>query len=67
MSALNRLLRQQQVQPEEIEELGAKEEDIPELAEKVKYADNGLVGNFYPLDRAAVEEVYRIACQSRDN
>lgn len=53
--------------PLTFEELGAKEEDIPELAEKVKYADNGLVGNFYPLNRAAVEEVYRIACQSRDN
>ena len=53
--------------PLTFEELGAKEKDIPELAEKVKYADNGLVGNFYPLNRAAVEEVYRIACQSRDN
>lgn len=52
--------------PLSFEDLGAKEEDIPELAAQVKYADNGLVGNFFPLDRAAVETVYRIACRREE-
>lgn len=41
-------------------QLGAKEEDIPKLAQKVRYRGE-TIGNFVPLSPADVEEIYRLA------
>ena len=42
-------------------ELGAKTEDIPALAAKVKRTPAGTIGFYRPLDTAAIEAIYRIA------
>ncbi|MBO5489007.1 MAG: iron-containing alcohol dehydrogenase [Eubacterium sp.] len=48
--------------PKNFQELGAKEEDIEELAHTACYGDveTGLTGGFVPLNQKAVEEVYRL-------
>jgi len=47
--------------PVTLTELGAKAEDIPALAAKVKRSPAGTTGAFRPLDTEAIEAVYRIA------
>lgn len=49
--------------PTSFEELGAKEEDIPVLVEKCAMNNGDKLGYFYPLDRAVLADVYRLACQ----
>ncbi len=44
-------------------ELGAKEEDIPKLIEKLGVGD-GKRGGFVELDKAAVEAIYKIAAKA---
>ncbi|MCR5815502.1 MAG: iron-containing alcohol dehydrogenase [Ruminococcus sp.] len=44
-------------------ELGAKEEDIPKLIEKLGVGD-GKRGGFVDLDKAAVEAIYKIAAKA---
>lgn len=42
-------------------ELGAREEDIPYLAKKVKRPNpDGTVGKFYALNTEEIEEIYRL-------
>ena len=47
--------------PITFKELGAKTEDIPFMAAKVKRNPDGTIGNFRKLDTAALEAIYRIA------
>ena len=47
--------------PVTMKELGAKTEDIPELARRVRRAPDGTVGQFQKLDTAAIERIFRIA------
>ena len=49
--------------PVSFAELGAKEEDIPQMAQKCCYGDNrgGSVGNFVKLSQKDVENIYRLA------
>lgn len=49
--------------PINFEELGAKEEDIPVLVEKIGIGD-GKFGGFMELDRNDVTEIYRIAAHA---
>jgi alcohol dehydrogenase YqhD (iron-dependent ADH family) len=49
--------------PTTFKELGAKEEDIPELAAKCNTNNGDMVGYFSPLTKKQVEEVYRLACK----
>lgn len=44
--------------PSNFEELGAKEEDIPLMAEKIVYT-NGKFGNFVKLSKEDIENIYR--------
>ena len=46
--------------PTTFAEIGAKEEDISRLAEKMKLG-NGTIGGFVKLNQAAVEDIYRLA------
>lgn len=47
--------------PTTFEELGAKEEDIPYLASRVRIkSQSGKLGNFEPLTREQVADVYRL-------
>ncbi|MDF2941230.1 MAG: bdhA [Herbinix sp.] len=47
--------------PITFEELGAKEEDIPKMAEKIGLGDNGTMGGFVKLTTKDVEQIYRLA------
>lgn len=47
--------------PITFKELGAKTEDIPFMAAKVRRNADGTTGNFRKLDTAAIEAIYRIA------
>lgn len=47
--------------PLTMKELGARTEDIPELARRVRRSPDGTLGQFKKLDTAAIERVYRIA------
>lgn len=47
--------------PTTMKELGAKTEDIPELARRVRRGPDGTVGQFQKLDTAAIERIFRIA------
>ncbi len=47
--------------PITFKELGAKTEDIPFMAAKVKRNPDGTIGNFRKLDTPALEAIYRIA------
>ncbi len=49
--------------PVTMAQLGAREQDIPALAAKVKRSAQGYTGSFRPLDQAAVEAVLRLACR----
>lgn len=49
--------------PTTMRQLGAREEDIPAIAAKVKRNNGTCVGFFRPLDTAAIERVLRIACR----
>lgn len=42
-------------------ELGAKEEDIPMLAKRVKFNTEDTLGFFQPLSRKDVEAIFRLA------
>ena len=44
-------------------ELGAKEEDIPAMAEKCLLNNGDKLGSFHPLTRAEIAEVYKLACR----
>ena len=44
-------------------ELGAKEEDIPELTRKCKCGADGTVGNFKKLAKPDVEAIFRACCE----
>ena len=43
-------------------ELGAKEEDIPKLVEKMGLGEAGTIGSFVPLTSKDVDAIYRLAC-----
>ena len=45
-------------------ELGAREEDIPIMAEKCLLNNGDKLGYFHPLTRKEIAAVYRLACQS---
>lgn len=47
--------------PTTMKELGARSEDIPELARRVRRSPDGTVGQFQKLDTAAIERIFRIA------
>ncbi len=47
--------------PVTMSELGARTEDIPELARRVRRGPDGTVGQFQKLDTAAIERIFRIA------
>lgn len=47
--------------PISFEELGAKEEDIPFMVEKLGLGDNGTMGGFVKLTSKDVEQIYRLA------
>lgn len=49
--------------PISFEQLGAKEEDIPEMAEKCCFGDGrtGTVGTYVELNQSDVENIYRLA------
>jgi len=47
--------------PISFEELGAKEEDIPFMVEKLGLGDNGTMGSFVKLTSKDVEEIFRLA------
>lgn len=47
--------------PVSFKELGAKEEDIPYMVEKLGLGENGTKGNFVKLDKNDVEKIYRLA------
>jgi alcohol dehydrogenase YqhD (iron-dependent ADH family) len=42
-------------------ELGAKEEDIPKMVEKLGLGTNDTIGSFVPLTGKDVEQIYRLA------
>ena len=50
--------------PVNFSELGAKEEDIPELAAKMNYPNDGKTWGFVHLTKEDVEKVYRIAAKN---
>ncbi len=50
--------------PVTLEELGAREEDIPAMAAKTKMGPNDILGSFMPLSRKDVEAIYRLSMQS---
>ena len=47
--------------PPNFEELGAKEEDIPKMVEKMQLGENGSCGQFVKLKAKDVEAIYRLA------
>jgi len=47
--------------PTTFKELGAKEEDIPLMVEKLGLGETGTIGNFVPLTAKDVENIYRLA------
>jgi len=47
--------------PITFKELGAKEEDIPLMVEKLGLGENGTIGSFVPLNAKDVENIYRLA------
>lgn len=47
--------------PTNFEELGAKEEDIPKMVEKMQLGENGSCGQFVKLKAKDVEAIYRLA------
>lgn len=47
--------------PTTMKELGARSEDIPELARRVRRSPDGTVGQFQKLNTAAIERIFRIA------
>jgi len=47
--------------PISFKELGAKEEDIPAMVEKLGLGENGTIGGFVPLNSKDVEQIYRLA------
>lgn len=47
--------------PISFKELGAKEEDIPFMVEKLGLGDKGTMGGFLPLTSKDVEQIYRLA------
>ena len=47
--------------PTTFKELGAKEEDIPLMVEKLGLGDTGTIGSFVPLTAKDVEQIYRLA------
>lgn len=49
--------------PTTFAELGAKEEDIREMTYKIAMDDDKGLGNFHPLSRSDIEEVYKLACK----
>lgn len=47
--------------PVTFKELGAREEDIPFMVEKLGLGENGTLGSFVPLKSKDVEQIYRLA------
>lgn len=47
--------------PISFKELGAKEEDIPTMVEKLGLGENGTIGSFVKLTSKDVEQIYRLA------
>lgn len=47
--------------PVTFKELGAREEDIPLMVEKLGLGDNGTMGSFVPLTAKDIENIYRLA------
>ena len=47
--------------PISFKELGAKEEDIPLMVEKLGLGENRTMGGFVPLTSKDVEQIYRLA------
>ena len=47
--------------PINFEELGAKEEDIPAMVEKIGLGQDGTMGGFVKLNNKDVEQIYRLA------
>ncbi len=47
--------------PVSFKELGAKEEDIPYMVEKMGLGSNGTRGSFVPLAAKDIEQIYRLA------
>lgn len=47
--------------PINFKELGAKEEDIPKMVEKIGLGENGTIGGFMKLKASDVEQIYRLA------
>ncbi|HKL98571.1 MAG TPA: iron-containing alcohol dehydrogenase, partial [Mobilitalea sp.] len=47
--------------PISFSELGAKEEGIPVMIEKLNLGKNGTIGNFVQLNSQDVEQIYRLA------
>ncbi|MBH1940440.1 iron-containing alcohol dehydrogenase [Mobilitalea sibirica] len=47
--------------PINFEQLGAKEEDIPQMVEKMGLGENGTIGSFVPLKNKDIEAIYRLA------
>ncbi len=47
--------------PTTFKELGAKEEDIPLMVEKLGLGENGTIGSFVRLNSKDVENIYRLA------
>jgi alcohol dehydrogenase YqhD (iron-dependent ADH family) len=47
--------------PISFKELGAREEDIPLMVEKLGLGENGTMGSFMPLTAKDVEQIYRLA------
>lgn len=47
--------------PISFKELGAKEEDIPAMVEKLGLGENGTMGGFVQLSSKDVEQIYRLA------
>lgn len=52
--------------PTTMEELGARAEDIPFMAGKVKLGANGRLGSFVPLSVKDIEQIFNLAMQSCD-
>lgn len=50
--------------PTNFKELGAKEEDIPTLAGKLRYGPDGRTGGFVRLSQEDVTKIYKIAANS---
>jgi alcohol dehydrogenase YqhD (iron-dependent ADH family) len=47
--------------PISFKELGAKEEDIPAMVEKIGLGQDGTMGGFVKLNNKDVEQIYRLA------